>query len=125
MTDEKISEEPFANGNFQNAAGLHRVAFKMKLFKGREAEYKKRHNELWPDLQELLKTAGISDYSIFLDESTGDLFGVLKAGSLEALDKLPESPVMQKWWKYMADIMESNPDNSPVSIPLTEVFFLP
>jgi len=104
---------------------LHRVAFKMKLYKGQEAEYKKRHDELWPDLDLLLKQTGISEYSIFLDESTNSLFGVLKARNLEALDNLPASPVMQRWWKYMGDIMESNPDNSPVSIPLREVFYLP
>ncbi|MEP7144491.1 MAG: L-rhamnose mutarotase [Ferruginibacter sp.] len=104
---------------------LYRVAFKMMLHKGQEAEYKKRHNELWPDLQHLLKEAGISDYSIFLDESTNSLFGVLKAGNMQALDNLPDNPVMQKWWAYMKDIMASNDDNSPVSIPLEEVFYLP
>lgn len=104
---------------------MARVAFKMKLHNGFEAEYKKRHDELWPELEQLLKSAGISEYSIFLDESTLSLFGVLKALDPKALDKLPEQPVMQRWWAYMKDIMESNPDNSPVSIPLKEVFFLP
>ena len=103
----------------------HRIAFKMMLNKGCQDEYKKRHGELWPQLQHLLKAAGISDYSIFLDESTHSLFGVLKAGNMQALDNLPENPIMQKWWAYMKDIMESNDDNSPVSIPLTEVFYLP
>ena len=97
----------------------------MKIFKGQEFEYKKRHDELWPDLQQLLEASGISDYSIFLDESTNSLFGVLKVRSPQALDNLPQSAVMQKWWQYMVDIMETNPDNSPVSIPLKEVFYLP
>ena len=104
---------------------MHRVAFKMQLFRGFEAEYKKRHDALWPELVALLKAAGISEYSIFLDETTNDLFGVLKATDPAALDNLPASPVMQRWWKYMGDIMESHPDNSPVSIPLKEVFYLP
>ncbi|MFT3933049.1 MAG: L-rhamnose mutarotase [Chitinophagaceae bacterium] len=104
---------------------MFRVAFKMTLFKGQEAEYKKRHDELWPELADLLKATGISEYSIFLDETTNSLFGVLKAIDPKALDNLPASPVMQRWWKYMGDIMESNPDNSPVSIPLKEVFYLP
>jgi L-rhamnose mutarotase len=104
---------------------MHRVAFKMQLFKGFEAEYQKRHDELWPELATLLKNHGISDYSIFLDESTNGLFGVLKAIDAGALDNLPASPVMQRWWQYMGDIMESNPDNSPVSISLKEVFYLP
>ena len=104
---------------------MHRIAFKMQLFKGYEAEYKKRHNELWPDLQKLLKSAGISEYSIFLDETTNNLFGFMKAEDPKTLDDLPTHPVMQRWWKFMGDIMESNPDNSPVSIPLTEVFYLP
>jgi L-rhamnose mutarotase len=104
---------------------MHRVAFKMQLFKGFEAEYKKRHDALLPELTELLKATGISEYSIFLDETTNSLFGVLKAIDPAALDNLPASPVMQRWWKYMGDIMESNPDNSPVSVPLKEVFYLP
>lgn len=125
MNDENESAVTFATGISSEDATIHRVAFKMKLFEGREAEYKKRHDELWPDLQQLLEASGISDYSIFLDESTNSLFGVLKARSLQALENLPQSPVMQKWWQYMGDIMESNPDNSPVSIPLKEVFYLP
>jgi len=104
---------------------MRRIAFKMQLFKGYEAEYKKRHDALWPELEALLKATGISEYSIFLDETTNSLFGVLKAADLAALDNLPASPVMQRWWQYMGDIMESNPDNSPVSVPLKEVFYLP
>ena len=97
----------------------------MQLNKGAEAEYKKRHDNLWPELIALLKSKGISEYSIFLDETTNDLFGILKIDDAAMLDNLPEHPVMQKWWLYMKDIMESNPDNSPVSIPLKEVFYLP
>jgi len=103
----------------------YRIAFKMQLFKGYEEEYKKRHNELWPELEQLLKSTGISEYSIFLDESTNSLFGFLKAKDVKQLDGLAAHPVMQRWWQYMGDIMESNPDNSPVSIPLKEVFHLP
>ncbi len=102
-----------------------RIAFKIQLFKGCEDEYKKRHDEIWPELQELLKNSGINEYSIFLDESTNNLFGVLKVQDPEILNNLPEHAVMQRWWKYMADIMETNPDNSPVSVPLHEVFYLP
>lgn len=104
---------------------MNRVAFKMQLHKGFEEEYKKRHDALRPDLEQLLKQTGISEYAIFLDETTNSLFGVLKAEDPKALDDLPKHAVMQKWWAYMKDIMESNPDNSPVSIPLKEVFFLP
>lgn len=104
---------------------MQRVAFKMKLFPGKEAEYKKRHNEIWPELSALLKEAGVSEYSIFLDEGTNALFGVLKVTDSKNLDNLPQNEVMKRWWKYMADIMESNADNSPVSLPLKEVFYLP
>ena len=104
---------------------MQRIAFKMQLNKGAEAEYKKRHDELWPELTQLLKSTGINDYAIFLDESTNSLFGTLKIETAQLLDDLPAHPVMQKWWLYMKDIMESNPDNSPVSIPLKEVFYLP
>lgn len=104
---------------------MARIAFKMQLFRGFEEEYKKRHSELWPELQQLLKEAGISEYSIFLDETTNSLFGVMKADDASKLGDLPSIAVMQKWWKYMADIMETNPDNSPTQIPLKEVFYLP
>ena len=103
---------------------MTRVAFKMKLFSGFEDEYRKRHDELWPELRELLKSTGIHEYSIFLDETTNDLFGILKAENPKTLENLPAHPVMQRWWKYMGDIMASNADNSPVSIPLKEVFYL-
>lgn len=104
---------------------MQRVAFKMKLFKGKEDEYKKRHDEIWGELKALLKQAGVKDYSIFLDEETNILFGYLTVTDKTRLDDLPNEPIMQKWWAYMKDIMETNDDNSPVSIPLKEVFYLP
>jgi L-rhamnose mutarotase len=104
---------------------MSRVAFKMKLFKGCETEYRKRHDALWPELKTLLKNSGVSDYSIFLDEQTNILFGYLNVDDKKKLDELPTHPVMQKWWTYMKDIMETNEDNSPVNIPLKEVFYLP
>ena len=122
-TENKLPQS-FTTGIYLEDLTLYQVAFKMKLLKQQEAVYKKRHDELGPDLQQLLKASGISDYSIFLDESTNSLLGVLKARSLQALDNLPQSEVMQKWWQYMGDIMESNSDNSLVSISLKEVFYL-
>ena len=104
---------------------MQRIGFKMKLFKGCEAEYKKRHDALWPELEILLKEAGIKDYSIFLDEETNILFGYLTIDDAKKLDELPKQPVMKKWWAYMKDIMETNEDNSPVNVPLKEVFYLP
>lgn len=103
---------------------MKRVAFKMLLHPGNEAAYKKRHDEIWPELQDLLKKAGISDYSIFLDEETNTLFATMLVADQDAVDRLPEQPVMKKWWAYMKDIMASNPDNSPVSITLKQVFHL-
>jgi len=104
---------------------MKRIAFKMKLFDGCEVEYKKRHDEIWPELVSLLTETGIVDYSIFHDKTTNDLFAVLKIANPELMNSLPAQPLMQKWWAYMGDIMESNADNSPVSIPLEEVFYLP
>ena len=104
---------------------MKRVAFKMQLHKGFQEEYKKRHDVLWPELQDLLKATGIQDYSIFLDETTNSLFGVLKIGDDQMLDTLPAHPVMQKWWQYMSDIMKTNPDHSPVATTLKRVFYLP
>lgn len=104
---------------------MEQIAFKMKLFAGFEQEYKRRHNEIWPELSTLLKGAGITDYSIFLDKETNILIGVLKITDKAMLDTLPANAVMQKWWAYMSDIMESNPDYSPVSTTLEQVFNLP
>ena len=101
-----------------------RIAFKMTLKYGMKAEYIKRHNEIWPELSELLKQTGVSDYSIFLDEETNTLFGVQKQSGNESSQDLGKNPIVQKWWAFMADIMETNPDNSPVSIPLEEVFYM-
>lgn len=101
---------------------MKRHAFKMKLKPGFEAEYRKRHDEIWPELSLALREAGVSDYSIFLDAETLTLFAVQKLASDHTADLLPSSPIVQKWWDHMADIMEVNPDNSPVCIPLCEVF---
>ena len=104
---------------------MKRIAFKMQLFEGFEEEYKKRHDQLWPELEKLLKESGISEYSIFLDETNNALIGILKSSDPALMERLPDHPVMQRWWNYMKDIMASNPDNSPISIPLKEVFYLP
>jgi L-rhamnose mutarotase len=103
---------------------MQRHAFKMKLKPGAMAEYKKRHDEIWPELQKELRAAGISDYSIFLDEETLTLFAVQKLSSSNSVSDLPKSPVMQKWWNYMAPLMDVHPDNSPITKPLPEIFHL-
>lgn len=101
---------------------MQRNAFKMKLRPGFEAEYKKRHDEIWPELAAELSRAGVSDYSIFLDEETLTLFAVQKLSDDNTAGDLPRCEIVQRWWAYMADIMETNPDNSPVCVPLPEVF---
>ncbi len=101
-----------------------RASFKMKLKPGFGEEYKKRHDEIWPELAKEISNAGISDYSIFLDEETLTLFAVQKLTEDNTANLLPQSSIVKKWWKFMADIMEVNPDNSPVVIPLKEVFHL-
>ena len=104
---------------------MKRIAFKMKLLKGNEAEYKKRHDDIWSELKTLLKESGIARYSIFLDEETNDLFACYTIDDDQHLKELPHQEIMKKWWAYMKDIMETNEDNSPVSIRLKEVFYLP
>lgn len=101
---------------------MKRVAFKMKLKPGCEAEYKKRHDEIWPELSLVLREAGVSDYSIFLDQETLILFAVQKLSDDSTADRLPQDPVVRKWWDYMADVMVTNPDRSPVCVPITEMF---
>ncbi len=100
-------------------------AFRMKLKPGMTAEYKRRHDEIWPELAEALTEAGIHDYSIFLDEETLDLFAVLKLRPGHTADALPGQPVMRRWWGYMADLMETEPGNRPREWPLTPMFHLP
>jgi len=104
---------------------MQRHAFKMHLNPGMEAEYTRRHDEIWPELVQLLKDTGISNYSIHLDAETNTLFGYLERRDDHAMDDLPNHPVMQRWWAYMSDIMATNPDGSPVATPLTETFHLP
>ena len=104
---------------------MEKYAFKMQLNPGMEAEYRRRHDEIWPELVALLKDAGVSDYSIHLDPETLILFGVLWRRADHGMDALPAHPVMQRWWAHMADLMATNPDGSPVVRPLVTVFHLP
>lgn len=101
-----------------------KYAFKMKLNLGMEAEYKRRHDEIWPELAAALKEAGVRDYSIHLDEETNILFGVMWRRTDHTMDDLSKTPLMRKWWDHMADIMQTHPDNEPVSIPLKTVFHM-
>lgn len=101
-----------------------RNAFKMKLKPGCEEEYKRRHDEIWPELEQTIRDSGVSDYSIFLDEETLTLFAVQKLTDDHTSDLLPDTEIVKKWWKYMSDIMDTNPDNSPVATPLREVFHM-
>jgi L-rhamnose mutarotase len=103
---------------------MQKYAFRMRLNPGQEAEYRRRHDAIWPELVDLLKAAGISDYSIHLDRDSGLLFGVLWRKEDHGMDDLPNHPVMRRWWAHMADIMETHPDGSPVAVPLETVFRL-
>ena len=103
---------------------MRRFAFAMKLLPGFEAEYKRRHDEIWPELARELTAAGVSDYSIYLDPDSLTLFAVQKLSADNSADTLPERAIVKKWWAYMADIMETNPDDSPVIRELPELFHL-
>jgi len=103
---------------------MKRFGFKMKLYPGFKEEYRKRHSEIWPGLVKLLKQEGICNYSIFIDEETNILFAYQEQSGGSSSQDLGQTEIVQKWWKYMADIMETNPDNSPVTIPLEQVFYM-
>jgi L-rhamnose mutarotase len=103
---------------------MDKIAFKMKLKKGCRDEYIRRHNEIWPELASLLKDSGISDYTIFLDQDTDTLFAVQKQSSEKSSQDLGREEIVQAWWKHMSDIMETNTDLSPVSVPLERVFHM-
>ena len=96
----------------------------MKLYPGSKEEYIKRHSEIWPELKALLKGEGIGNYSIFIDEETWTLFAYQEQSGDSSSQDLGSTEIVQKWWKYMADIMETNPDNSPVTVPLEQVFYM-
>lgn len=102
-----------------------RIAFRMNLNPGQAAEYEKRHDEIFPELAQALKDAGVSDYSIWLDPESHHLFGILTRTDDHTMAALPGTEIMRRWWKHMADIMETHPDNVPVQVPLKQVFYLP
>ena len=106
-------------------ASMQRYAFKMFLNPGCADEYKRRHEAIWPELCTLLKQAGIANYSIHLDPETNALFAYLERRADHRMDDLPRHEVMRRWWDHMKDIMAANPDGSPVSAPLVEMFHLP
>ena len=101
-----------------------RKGFKMKLFPGMEEEYKRRHDALWPEMKEMIKEYGGSNYSIFLDPETLVLYGYIEIESEERWAKSADTEECRRWWHYMADIMETNPDESPVSVDLLPFFHL-
>ncbi len=101
---------------------MEKYAFRMQLNPGMQAEYIRRHDAIWPELVDLLRKAGISDYSIHLDVQTNALFGVLWRTSDHGMATLPDHPVMRRWWAYLADIMETTADNAPLAITLRTVF---
>ncbi|UUP16775.1 L-rhamnose mutarotase [Nitratireductor thuwali] len=101
-----------------------KYAFRMNLNPGQAAEYKRRHDEIWPELAALLREAGVSDYSIWLDEETCHLFAILSRAEDHAMDALATNAIVRRWWDYMADIMETRPDNEPVQVPLKKMFHL-
>ncbi len=103
---------------------MERLAFKMYLNEGQKEEYKKRHDEIWPELHNLLKKSGVSEYSIFLDEETNTLFAFQKVSGEGGSQDLGQTEIVKKWWAFMSDIMRANPDNSPVTVPLKEVFYM-
>ena len=101
------------------------IAFRMNLHPGHAAEYRKRHDEIFPELVMALKEAGVSDYSIWLDPDSNHLFGILTRSDDHRMDALPDTEIVQRWWAHMADIMETDAGNVPVQIPLSRVFLLP
>ena len=101
-----------------------RKAFKMKLYEGMKEEFARRHNALWQEMKDMIHEYGGSNYSIYLDEETNTLFGYIELENEALWAKSADTAICRKWWDFMADIMETNPDNSPVSIDLTDVFHL-
>lgn len=100
------------------------VAFRMAMNPGQAEEYRRRHDEIWPELVQALLDAGVVDYRIFLDPMSDHLFAIMERRVDHTLADLPRTGVMKRWWTMMADIMETRPDQSPVQVDLTPVFHL-
>lgn len=98
--------------------------FKMKLDAGMAEEYRTRHNQLWPEMKDIIHEHGGKNYSIFLDEETNILFGYIEIENEDLWNQVGKTDVNQKWWDFMASIMETNADNSPVSKDLDLMFHL-
>ncbi|NDW04095.1 L-rhamnose mutarotase [Jiella pacifica] len=113
-------DETLPGGDTDEA--FERVAFRMRLHPGKAEEYRRRHDEIWPELVELLREAGVRDYAIFLDPEANALFATLERRRDHRMDALPDHPVMRRWWAMMADIMETEADDEPVSVPLQPMF---
>ena len=99
-------------------------AFTMKLYEGQEQEYERRHNQHWPEMKDRIHEYGGKNYSIFLDKETLTLFGYIEIEDEKKWSKSADTEINRKWWDFMADIMETNPDNSPVCKDLYPVFHL-
>ena len=102
-----------------------RIAFRMNLNPGQAAAYRKRHDEIFPELARALKDAGVSDYTIWLDPETNHLFATLVSTDDHTMDALPDLEIVKRWWAFMADVMETHPDNVPVQVDLLPMFHLP
>lgn len=103
---------------------MARLGFKMYLVEGQEAEYEKRHDEIWPDVVDILHEQGIYDYSIFLDEETNTLFALQNRRPDSTADIVTDAPVMLRWFEHMHGLLKTNPDGTPIVIPLREVFYM-
>ena len=102
-----------------------RIAFRMHVHPGKIAEYKRRHDELWPEMKDALHAAGVADYSIWWDPETNDLFATLVRADDHTMDQLPDTDANQRWWTFMQDVMDYNPDGRPTQVSLQQVFHLP
>jgi L-rhamnose mutarotase len=101
-----------------------RLGFVMRVNPDAHVEYQRRHDAIWPEMAELLKAQGVLDYTIWLDRARSLLFAQVTVESRERWDAIAETPICRRWWTYMRDVMETNPDHSPISEELQEVFHL-
>jgi L-rhamnose mutarotase len=123
FSPSRISTGSISSGILAEGPML-RKAFLMKVNPGMEAEYEKRHSPIWPELKAVLKKHGVSNYSIFLHPETRQLFAYAEVSSEKLWNAIASTETCRKWWASMKDLMPSNPDNSPVSLDLKEVFHL-
>ncbi len=101
-----------------------RKAFVMQVTPGQHEEYHKRHNPIWPELEVVLRAHGVHNYSIYFHAEMNQLFAYVEIEEESRWRSISQTDVCRTWWAHMREVMPTNPDSSPISTDLQEVFHM-